>query len=65
MQGNVWLLNEMCKDKPALPFPGFSFQAIAKADLWDSLRAGEVHSVQNGQVILGEARLGPYVSYFG
>ena len=35
MQGNVWLLNEMCKDKPSLPFPGFSFQAIAKADLWD------------------------------
>ena len=58
-RGNQRLLCEVSKDKPTLPFPGFSFQAIAKADLWHSLNAGEVHVVQNGEVILGEAGPGP------
>ena len=36
-RGNERLLCEAHKDKPSPPFPGFSFQAIAKADLWTSL----------------------------
>ena len=32
-----------------LHFQGFAYQGIAKADLWGSLLAGQVHVLQNGE----------------
>lgn len=42
--------------KPWLELPGFSFQAVAKADLWDTLGAGQCHVIKDGQAYVGEAR---------
>ena len=41
--------------KPTLPFRGFAFQGVAKADLWGTLQAGQVHVLQNGISFVGEA----------
>lgn len=35
----------------------FSYQGIAKTDLWGSLRAGECHVIKDGQCFVGEARV--------